>query len=136
MSSFNSIVRAFTSLGHDLATPLGRKVPVVDYEIVMINNKPRYPLSKFTLEQLVNVARLQVEEESEMYLELLREVKWWFEQDIDDEGEENEEGDGGSERCIETKRNDWNEKIHHHFNQWDHPKDEMRMDDLEWWRKI
>nr|GEZ41088.1 uncharacterized mitochondrial protein AtMg00810-like [Tanacetum cinerariifolium] len=50
------------------ATPLGRKVPVVDYEIVMINNKPRYPLSKFTLEQLVNVARLQVEEESEMSL--------------------------------------------------------------------
>nr|GEY39688.1 hypothetical protein [Tanacetum cinerariifolium] len=32
----------------------------------------RYPLSKFTLEQLVNVARLQVEEESEMSLELLR----------------------------------------------------------------
>nr|GEU97927.1 hypothetical protein [Tanacetum cinerariifolium] len=139
------------------ATPLGRKVPVVDYEIVMINNKPRedledlwrivkerfstskprnfsddyllstlktmfektdgqdaiwrnqnsvygqalvkswkvltlcgvhiisltttnfillverrYPLSKFTLEQLVNVARLQVVEESEMSLELLR----------------------------------------------------------------
>nr|GEU54408.1 hypothetical protein [Tanacetum cinerariifolium] len=33
----------------------------------------RYPLSKFTLEQLVNVTRLQVEEESEMSLELLRE---------------------------------------------------------------
>nr|GFB41755.1 hypothetical protein [Tanacetum cinerariifolium]GFB41842.1 hypothetical protein [Tanacetum cinerariifolium] len=26
------------------ATPLGRKVPVVDYEIMMINNKPRYKL--------------------------------------------------------------------------------------------
>nr|GFA34642.1 hypothetical protein [Tanacetum cinerariifolium] len=26
------------------ATPLGRKVPVVDYEIVMINNKPRYKI--------------------------------------------------------------------------------------------
>nr|GEX83634.1 hypothetical protein [Tanacetum cinerariifolium] len=35
----------------------------------------RYPLSKFTLEQLVNVARLQVEEESEMSLELLRSKK-------------------------------------------------------------
>nr|GEU35710.1 hypothetical protein [Tanacetum cinerariifolium] len=34
--------------------------------------KRRYPLSRFTLEQLVNVARLQVEEESEMSLELLR----------------------------------------------------------------
>nr|GFC87857.1 hypothetical protein [Tanacetum cinerariifolium] len=32
----------------------------------------KYPLSRFTLEQLLNVARLQVEEESEMYLELLR----------------------------------------------------------------
>nr|GEW60292.1 hypothetical protein [Tanacetum cinerariifolium] len=33
--------------------------------------KRRYPLSRFTLEQLVNVTRLQVEEESEMSLELL-----------------------------------------------------------------
>nr|GEZ81768.1 hypothetical protein [Tanacetum cinerariifolium] len=49
------------------ATPIGRKVPVVNYEIVMINNKPR-----FTLEQLVNVARLQVKKESEMSLELLK----------------------------------------------------------------
>nr|GFB40572.1 hypothetical protein [Tanacetum cinerariifolium] len=136
------------------ATPIGRKVPVVNYEIVMINNKPRYKifraddthqmytsfitllknfdredledlwkivkarfstskptnftddyllvtlknmfektdaqdviwrsqqtehgqalkylLSRFTLEQLVNMARLQVKEESEMSLELLR----------------------------------------------------------------
>nr|GFA17784.1 hypothetical protein [Tanacetum cinerariifolium] len=62
---------------------LKKKVPVVDYGIVMINNKPsykiiktdvekRYPLSKFTLEQLVNVVRLKVEEESKMSLELLR----------------------------------------------------------------
>nr|GEZ99058.1 hypothetical protein [Tanacetum cinerariifolium] len=82
-----------------LTTPLARKVPVVDYQIVLIDNKPRwklltscgvhvitlstvqlfllverrYPLSRFTLEQLVNVARLQVEEESEMSLELLSE---------------------------------------------------------------
>nr|GEX17799.1 hypothetical protein [Tanacetum cinerariifolium] len=32
----------------------------------------RYPLLKFTLDQLVNVTKLQVEEESEMSLELLR----------------------------------------------------------------
>nr|GFC90413.1 hypothetical protein [Tanacetum cinerariifolium] len=32
----------------------------------------KYLLSRFTLEQLVNVAKLQVEEESEMSLELLR----------------------------------------------------------------
>nr|GFA64573.1 hypothetical protein [Tanacetum cinerariifolium] len=107
------------------ATLLAQKVPVVDYQIVLINNKPRtmfeesdgqdaiwrnqksvyglalvkrwklltscgvyvitlsivqlfllverrYPLSRFTLEQLVNVARLQVEKESGMSLELLR----------------------------------------------------------------
>nr|GEU31683.1 putative ribonuclease H-like domain-containing protein [Tanacetum cinerariifolium] len=28
------------------ATPIGKKVPVVDYEIVMINNKPRYKIIK------------------------------------------------------------------------------------------
>nr|GEY07805.1 hypothetical protein [Tanacetum cinerariifolium] len=54
------------------ATPLAQKVPVVDYQVVVIDNKPKYPLSRFTLKQLVNVARLQVEEESEMSLELLR----------------------------------------------------------------
>nr|GEU29328.1 putative ribonuclease H-like domain-containing protein [Tanacetum cinerariifolium] len=32
----------------------------------------RYPLMKFTLEQMLNVVRLQVEEHSEMYLELIR----------------------------------------------------------------
>nr|GEX72008.1 retrovirus-related Pol polyprotein from transposon TNT 1-94 [Tanacetum cinerariifolium] len=37
--------------------------------------KRRYPLLRFTLEQLVNVVRLQVEEESEMSLELLSESK-------------------------------------------------------------
>nr|GEW43212.1 hypothetical protein [Tanacetum cinerariifolium] len=36
------------------------------------NENMRYPLLRFTLEQLVNVTRLQVEEESEMSLELLR----------------------------------------------------------------
>nr|GEU38596.1 hypothetical protein [Tanacetum cinerariifolium] len=35
----------------------------------------RYLLSRFTLEQLVNVTRLQVEEESEMSLELLRFIR-------------------------------------------------------------
>nr|GEV47503.1 hypothetical protein [Tanacetum cinerariifolium] len=35
----------------------------------------RYPLLRFTLEQLVNVAKLQVEEESEISLELLSESK-------------------------------------------------------------
>nr|GEY46609.1 xylulose kinase-1 [Tanacetum cinerariifolium] len=74
------------------ATPLARKVPVVDYEIVYFNNKPhykiihadgthqlylillverRYPLSRFTLDQMLNAVRLRVEEQSEMSLELL-----------------------------------------------------------------
>nr|GFA88933.1 hypothetical protein [Tanacetum cinerariifolium] len=96
------------------ATPLAQKVPLVDYQIVLIDNKPRnqksvhglalvkrwnllascgvhvitlstvqlfllvkrrYQLSRFTLEQLVNVTRLQVKEESEMSLELLRPKK-------------------------------------------------------------
>nr|GEX56661.1 hypothetical protein [Tanacetum cinerariifolium] len=35
----------------------------------------RYPLSRFTMKQLVNVTRLQVEEESEMSLELLSKYK-------------------------------------------------------------
>nr|GEY13213.1 hypothetical protein [Tanacetum cinerariifolium] len=114
------------------ATPLARKVPVVDYQIIHVDNKPRYKiicaddthqlpdgqdnvwrnqstvhgqalvkslklltscrvhiisfnttqiillverrylLTKFTLEQMLNVLRLQVEEESEMSLELIR----------------------------------------------------------------
>nr|GEU61360.1 putative ribonuclease H-like domain-containing protein [Tanacetum cinerariifolium] len=85
------------------ATPLARKVPVVDYQIIKLNNKPRYkmirangthqlemfgtpdgqdqvwksqrkiryPLSRFTLDQMFNVVRLQVEEQSEMSLELI-----------------------------------------------------------------
>nr|GEY59009.1 hypothetical protein [Tanacetum cinerariifolium] len=46
------------------ATPLARK-------IILIVER-RYPLSKFTLEQMINVVRLQVEEQSEMSLELIR----------------------------------------------------------------
>nr|GFA64167.1 hypothetical protein [Tanacetum cinerariifolium] len=41
------------------AIPLAQKFPIVDYQVAVIDNKP-----KFTLEQLVNVARLQVEEET------------------------------------------------------------------------
>nr|GEW31513.1 glutamic acid-rich protein-like [Tanacetum cinerariifolium] len=114
------------------ATPLARKVPIVDYEIIHLNNKPhykiiradgthqlpdgqaqvwksqrtihgqakvkswkllescavhiitfttaqlillverRYPLLRFTLDQMLNAVRLRVEEYSEMSLELLR----------------------------------------------------------------
>nr|GEV57330.1 retrotransposon protein, putative, Ty3-gypsy subclass [Tanacetum cinerariifolium] len=64
------------------ATPLARKVPTVDYGIISQNNKPyykikradgkRYPLIRFTLDQMLNNVRLEVEEESEVSLELLR----------------------------------------------------------------
>nr|GEX18413.1 hypothetical protein [Tanacetum cinerariifolium] len=102
------------------ATPLARKVPVVDYEIIHLNNKPhykiiradgthqltahgqakvkswkllescgvhiitftttqlillverRYPLSRFTLDQMLNTVRLKVEEQSKISLDLLR----------------------------------------------------------------
>nr|GEW07523.1 hypothetical protein [Tanacetum cinerariifolium] len=88
-------------------------------------------------------------------------LECWFEQDINDEGEEDEEGKGGSkiysfrDRCssydfheegfdglkeqhwtrkrhIKTKRKSWNEMIHHHFHQRYHPTDEKRVDDLKW----
>nr|GFA35754.1 xylulose kinase-1 [Tanacetum cinerariifolium] len=84
------------------ATPLARKVPVVDYEknqrsvhgpakvkgwklletcgvqiikftttqlILLVERK--YPLTRFTLDQMLNAVRLEVEEESEVSLELL-----------------------------------------------------------------
>nr|GEY65739.1 hypothetical protein [Tanacetum cinerariifolium] len=74
------------------ATPIGRKVPVLNYEIMMINNKPREDLEDlwkiikadgqdalwrnqqtvYGQALLVNVAKLKVDEESEMSLELLR----------------------------------------------------------------
>nr|GEV71154.1 hypothetical protein [Tanacetum cinerariifolium] len=94
------------------ATPLARKVPVVDYKIYTENNKPyykiiradgslqlflsflsllrnfdredlemillverRYLLTRFTLDQMLNNVRLEVEEESKVSLELLRFVK-------------------------------------------------------------
>nr|GEY40219.1 reverse transcriptase domain-containing protein [Tanacetum cinerariifolium] len=37
--------------------------------------KRRYPLSRFTLDQLINIVRLEVEEESEVFLELLRFIR-------------------------------------------------------------
>nr|GEU48735.1 hypothetical protein [Tanacetum cinerariifolium] len=94
-------------------------------------------------------------------LGFLEKLEWWFEQDIDDEEEEDEEGEGGSEfrryrcssydfyeegfdglerqhwtmrRCFEMEMKSWNEMIYHHFHQGYHPTNEMRMNDLEWWK--
>nr|GFB11852.1 hypothetical protein [Tanacetum cinerariifolium] len=55
-----------------LLTSCGVYVIILSTVQLFLLVERRYPLSKFTLEQLVNVARLQVEEESEMSLELLR----------------------------------------------------------------
>nr|GEZ09203.1 hypothetical protein [Tanacetum cinerariifolium] len=68
------------------ATPIGRKTMFEKtdgqdaiwrnqqsvYGQALVKIEKRYLLSKFTLEQLVNVVRLKVEEESDMSLELLR----------------------------------------------------------------
>nr|GEV91308.1 putative ribonuclease H-like domain-containing protein [Tanacetum cinerariifolium] len=96
------------------ATPLSRKVHVVDYEIYKENNKPyykiiradgshqlflsflsllrnfdredlemillverRYPLTRFTLDQMLNNVRLEVEEESEV----VQIVLWYLDSD-------------------------------------------------------
>nr|GEU80653.1 hypothetical protein [Tanacetum cinerariifolium] len=63
------------------AIPLARKVPVVDYEIYNQTNKPyykikraderKYLLTKFTLNQMLYSVRLEVEEDSEVSLDLL-----------------------------------------------------------------
>nr|GEZ77376.1 hypothetical protein [Tanacetum cinerariifolium] len=55
-----------------LLTLCGVHVIILSIVQLFLLVERRYPLSRFTLEQLVNVARLQVEEESEMSLELLR----------------------------------------------------------------
>nr|GEX01160.1 hypothetical protein [Tanacetum cinerariifolium] len=104
------------------ATPLARKIPVVDYQIIELNNKPyykiiraddthqlyrnvhgpakvkgwkllescgvqiitftstqlillverKYPLTRFTLDQMLNAVRLEVKKESKVSLKLLR----------------------------------------------------------------
>nr|GEX73504.1 hypothetical protein [Tanacetum cinerariifolium] len=58
-----------------LLTSCGVHVIILSTVQLFLLVKRRYPLSRFTLEQLVNVARLQVEKESEMSLELLRFTK-------------------------------------------------------------
>nr|GFA17507.1 hypothetical protein [Tanacetum cinerariifolium] len=55
-----------------LLTSCGVHVIILSTVQLFLLVERRYSLSRFTLEQLVNVARLQVEEESEMSLELLR----------------------------------------------------------------
>nr|GEZ74313.1 hypothetical protein [Tanacetum cinerariifolium] len=55
-----------------LVTSCGVHVIILSTVQLFLLVERRYPLSRFTLEQLVNVARLQVEEKSKMSLELLR----------------------------------------------------------------
>nr|GEV44888.1 hypothetical protein [Tanacetum cinerariifolium] len=58
--------------GWKLLTSCGVHVITLSTVQLFLLVERRYPLSRFILEQLVNVARLQVKEESEMSLELLR----------------------------------------------------------------
>nr|GEV34637.1 hypothetical protein [Tanacetum cinerariifolium] len=51
------------------------KMRMMMYLVKLLLLQARYLLLRFTLEQLVNVTRLQVEEESEMSLELLRDQR-------------------------------------------------------------
>nr|GEV06414.1 hypothetical protein [Tanacetum cinerariifolium] len=69
--------------------------------------------------------------------ELLEEVEvshFRKKKDMEDE-EEDGGGDETRKRRFETERKSWNEMIHHHFPQWYHLTDKMRMDDLKWWRR-
>nr|GEU72256.1 ribonuclease H-like domain-containing protein [Tanacetum cinerariifolium] len=49
-------------------------ISITTTQIILLVER-RYPLSKFTLEQMLNVIRLQVEEQSEMSLELIRFIR-------------------------------------------------------------
>nr|GEW72238.1 hypothetical protein [Tanacetum cinerariifolium] len=100
-STTSTIISAKTKSKDKEATSLARKVPVVDYQIIEMNNKPyykiiradnthqlyiitftstqlillverKYPLTRFTLDQMLNAVRLEVKEESEVSLKLLR----------------------------------------------------------------
>nr|GEZ26932.1 hypothetical protein [Tanacetum cinerariifolium] len=56
------------------ATPLASKIPIVDYKIHLERNIPYFKIIRAD-EQMLNNVRLEVEEESEMSLELLRLVR-------------------------------------------------------------
>nr|GEU34031.1 putative ribonuclease H-like domain-containing protein [Tanacetum cinerariifolium] len=53
------------------ATPLGRKVPVVDYQIVMINNKPRYKI-------------IRANETHQLYISFITLLKNFDREDLED----------------------------------------------------
>nr|GFC21364.1 hypothetical protein [Tanacetum cinerariifolium] len=55
-----------------LLTSCGVHIITFNTTQIILLVERRYPLMKFTLEQMLNVVRLQVEEESEMSLELIR----------------------------------------------------------------
>nr|GEZ25099.1 hypothetical protein [Tanacetum cinerariifolium] len=83
--SYDDIRPIFKKKFNSNATPLALKVPVVYYAIHTENNKPYFKIirddlagrekisiTRFTLDQMLNNVRLEVEEESEVSLELLR----------------------------------------------------------------
>nr|GEZ69373.1 hypothetical protein [Tanacetum cinerariifolium]GEZ69380.1 hypothetical protein [Tanacetum cinerariifolium]GEZ69389.1 hypothetical protein [Tanacetum cinerariifolium] len=58
-----------------LLTSYGVHIILFNTTQIILQVERRYPLTNFTLEQMLNVVRLQVEEESEMSLELIRFTK-------------------------------------------------------------
>ncbi|GJT82911.1 hypothetical protein Tco_1057253 [Tanacetum coccineum] len=53
---------------------------------------------------------LVVKEIKNKLLEEVEKLEWWFEQDIDDEGEEDKEDEGGDEDVIEWQSMVWIEE--------------------------
>nr|GEU81435.1 putative ribonuclease H-like domain-containing protein [Tanacetum cinerariifolium] len=63
------------------ATSLARKIITFTTTQLILLVERRYPLLRFTLDQMLNAVRLQVEEESEVSLELLRKIYQVFNAD-------------------------------------------------------
>nr|GEV24728.1 hypothetical protein [Tanacetum cinerariifolium] len=91
----------------------------------------------------IRAKRMVVKEIKDGHLEEMEKFGWWFEQNIDGEKEDdneknlvmmNEEG-WTRKRRFEREKKSWNETILHHLHQQCHPTDEMRMDDLEWYKR-
>nr|GEW55536.1 retrotransposon protein, putative, Ty3-gypsy subclass [Tanacetum cinerariifolium] len=84
------------------ATPLARKVPVVDYQIITFTStklsllvETKYLLTIFTLDQMMNAVRLEVEEENQDNDE---EVDW-----IDSDDDEEKKDDSNDDKTDAGK---------------------------------
>nr|GEW14985.1 hypothetical protein [Tanacetum cinerariifolium] len=142
---------------------LRNKIQNLESELwnLTVKGRKKSTISRLSLDKTCNndknlsEVHLEHEKEDEFVVVVVKEdggegdekLEWWFEQDIDKEEERFEEmkmvlEDVGRrfkiqkkrKRCFEKERKDWNKKIHHHFHQWNHPMDKIKVDDLEWRR--